>query len=92
MTTRAAVLDVMVVPRASRNAVRITEDGSVRIWVTRPPADGEANRAVLDVLAGALDCPPSSLEIMRGDRSRRKRIRVAGLSQAEADARLSRRP
>lgn len=89
MTGRPALLDITVVARASRNAVRVGDDGSVRVWVTRPPADGQANAAVLDLLADALACPPSALELVSGGRSRRKRIRVRGMSGNEIEARLS---
>jgi uncharacterized protein (TIGR00251 family) len=89
VATGETLLEVVVVPRASRNEVRVAEDGTVRVWVTRPPADGEANRAVLELLAEALDRPPSALELIGGGRGRRKRVRVDGLSTAEAHGRLS---
>jgi uncharacterized protein (TIGR00251 family) len=89
VTDRPALLDVTVVARASRNAVRVDEDGSVRVWVTRPPADGQANQAVLEVLAHALHHPPSALALVSGTRSRRKRIEVRGLPDDEIRARLA---
>jgi hypothetical protein len=92
VSAREAVLDVVVQPRSSRNAVTLQEDGSIRVWVTRPPADGEANRAVLGALARALGCPPSTLELVAGARGRRKRIRTLGLSVADVRERLSSRP
>ncbi len=56
----------------------------------RPPADGDANRAVLRLVARALQVPPSSVILVAGARSRWKRCRIAGLSPAELAARLRR--
>ena len=84
-----ALVEVVVVPRAARDAVGGLLDGVVRVHVTRPPADGEANEAVIRLLARALHVAPSALELVAGRRSRHKRVRVRGLSPAEVRDRLA---
>jgi uncharacterized protein (TIGR00251 family) len=84
-----ADLEIAVVPRASFDAVGPYENGTLRVRVTRPPADGEANRAVLRLVARALDVPSGSLELTSGSRSRRKRIRIIGLADDELLRRLA---
>jgi uncharacterized protein YggU (UPF0235/DUF167 family) len=64
-------------------------DGVLRVHVTRPPADGEANRAVLRLVAGWLEVPTSALELVSGRRARRKRIAVAGMAPDELRRRLA---
>jgi uncharacterized protein len=83
-----ADLEVTVLPRSSRDVVGPVVDGVLRVHVSRPPADGEANRAVLRLVADALRVAPSRLEIVAGARSRRKRIRVQGVDAAELASRL----
>lgn len=83
-----ADLDVAVIPRAASDTVGPFVDGTLRVRVTRPPADGEANRAVLRLVARALGVAPSRLELVAGARGRRKRIRVIGLDDAQLRARL----
>ena len=83
-----ADLDVAVIPRAAFDAVGPFVDGTLRVRVTRPPADGEANRAVLRLVARALDVAPSRLELVAGARGRRKRIRVVGLDDVQLLTRL----
>ena len=83
-----ADLDVAVIPRAASDAVGPFVDGTLRVRVTRPPADGEANRAVLRLVARALDIAPSRLELVAGARGRRNRIRVIGLDEAQLLRRL----
>ena len=58
--------------------------------VTAPPVEGEANRAVTVLLAGALGVPRSAVTVEVGARGRDKLVRVAGLGTDEIHARLAR--
>ncbi len=82
-------LALRVTPRANAERVGPYADGLLGVRVTRPPADGEANRAVLRLVAGALGVPPSSVTLVAGARSRRKRVAVEGLSADDLAARLA---
>lgn len=84
-----AELIVRVTPRADTDRVGPYADGLLRVRVTRPPADGEANRAVLRLVARALGVPSSTLTLVAGARSRTKRYAVSGLSAADLRDRLS---
>ncbi len=84
-----ATLSVHIQPRASRNAVAGWVGKALKIRLTAPPVEGAANAACLAFLADLLDLPQSQLEILRGDRSRHKVIRITGLTQEELHARLS---
>lgn len=84
-----ATLDVRVTPRALADRVGPVVDGVLEIRVTRPPADGEANRAVLKLVASALDLAPSRLVLIAGERGRRKRVRIEGIEAAELARRLA---
>lgn len=84
-----AQVEVAVTPRASADAVGPYRDRVLRVRVTRPPTDGEANRAVVRLVAQALDLAPSRLTLVAGARGRRKRIEVEGMSDGELDRRLA---
>jgi uncharacterized protein YggU (UPF0235/DUF167 family) len=92
MAPRAAGarLEVSVVPRASEERVGPWRDGVLRVRVARPPADGEANRAVIRLVARTLDVPPTSIVLLAGERSRRKRLAVTGLDDRSLAERLKR--
>lgn len=59
------------------------EDDVLRLRVTAPPIEGRANAAVLRLLARALDMPVSRLQIVKGESSRHKTVRVEGLSEED---------
>lgn len=82
-------VDVLVQPRASREKVGPVHGDRLKLAVTAPPVDGEANAAVIALLARALDVARSALEVSAGASSRRKTIRVRGLSAEQVQARLA---
>ena len=75
-------IDVQVVPRASRTAVGPAIGERLRVAVTSPPVDGAANAAVVEALAEAFGVRRSAVEIVRGERGRRKTVKIAGASPA----------
>lgn len=51
-------------------------DGRVEVKVRAKPQDGAANEAVIALLAQALGCAPSKVELLRGATSRDKLVRL----------------
>ncbi len=80
--------DVLVTPRASREKIGPVVGDRLKISVTAPPVDGEANAAIIACLAKALGVPKSAVSILRGDGSRRKTVRVTGIARATLEALL----
>jgi len=78
--------EVLVQPRASRARIGPRHDGRIKIAVTAPPVDGEANAAVIDVVAKALGVPRGAVEVIAGATSRRKTLRVTGATAAQIEA------
>ena len=69
-----------VTPKAK--SARITKETSddeqeyYKVYVTVAPEDGKANKAVIELLAKALDLPKSTLSISHGLTSRDKIIQI----------------
>ncbi len=77
------LLDVHVKPRAARSAVGTREaDGRLAVSVRAVPEDGAANREVCEVLARALGVPVRQVTVFRGATSRRKTVKIEGVSEA----------
>lgn len=74
-----------VQPRASRDSVEGEHGGALRIRLTSPPVEGEANRALVKYLSKLLGLPKSSIRVVSGPRSRSKRVLVEGASASELE-------
>ncbi len=82
-------MPLRVVPNASRaEVVGWQADGRLKLKVSAPPEGGRANRAVEELLAGALGLPKRAVAVEKGDSSREKLLRVNGLTMEEVKARL----
>lgn len=84
-----ATFTVRVVPRSSQNKIEVQKDGSLKVWVNSPPVDGEANKAVCDLIAKTLRVPKSAVIVVSGQASREKRIQVEGIGAEEVRSKLS---
>jgi len=66
----------------------VHDDGSLKIRLTEPPADGRANAQLIAFLAARLEVDPAQIEIVAGEDGPNKLISVAGITTAWAEARL----
>ena len=81
-------LDLKVVPGSSRDTVAGWLGDALKIKVKAPPQQGEANRAVISLLASALGIDESDITLRRGHGSARKTVEIAGMDDAELRRRL----
>jgi len=75
---------VFVLPRSSRCVLAGIHDGALKIKLTKPPVDGEANAECCRFLARLLGVPKSNIAVVRGAASRHKTVQIRGLSAADA--------
>lgn len=73
-------LTLKVQPRASRNEIGPPQAGALRVRVTAPPVDSAANEAVLELIADWLGCRRGAVQLLRGQTSRQKVVRVQGVT------------
>jgi hypothetical protein len=83
--TASFTVDVLVQPRASRAKIGPRHDGRIKIAVTSPPVDGEANAAVIELVAKSLGISRGAVEVIAGATSRRKTLRVTGATVAQLE-------
>ena len=77
-------LSVFCQPKAARSALIGMHGGALKAKVKAPPVEGRANRALLDLLAGALSVPRGRVTLVSGEQSRNKRVRVDGVDAESA--------
>lgn len=81
-------VDVRVVPRSSREAVVGEHDGALKVALTAPPVDGEANAALVAFVAKALRVPKNAVSLIRGEKSKQKTLAIVGVDAAAVRALL----
>ena len=78
-----AEIEARIIPKSSRNEIVSGEDSMVKIKVTSPPVDGKANKAVVDLLSKQCKVTKKDVQIISGEKSRNKKIRINGISTKE---------
>jgi uncharacterized protein YggU (UPF0235/DUF167 family) len=81
-------LAVRLTPRARTERVEGVVAGVLKVWVTAPPAENQANEALLRLLAKKWRLPRRGLSLAAGAKSRNKVVHIAG-EPAELMARLT---
>ncbi|MBI2828950.1 MAG: DUF167 domain-containing protein [Acidobacteria bacterium] len=87
-TPDGVVIDVRVIPRGSRSGLAGVRAGAFLLRLHAPPVEGAANAEVVDILATLLGVPRRAVTIVRGGRSRLKRVRVEGVSAQFVNSKL----
>ena len=85
----SVVFAVRVAPRSSRDAIEGEYQGALKVRLTAPPVDDRANEALRRLLAERLKVPVSAVRIVAGEKSRTKRVAIAGVSRAQVTSLLS---
>ena len=76
-------INIRVIPKSSRNEIIKEEGGLYKVKVTSPPVDGKANKAVISLLSKKIRVSKGNIEIISGEKSRDKKIRIHGISEDE---------
>ncbi len=76
----ALLMNVKVVPNSSRTQIAGILGDALKIKVAQPPEAGRANRAVIELLANALNIPLAQISIIAGHAQPRKTVRITGVS------------
>lgn len=72
------VVHVRVQPRASRNQLDGAVGDRLRLRLTAPPVEGEANKACVAFLADLFSVPKSQVTLLAGEKAREKSLHVRG--------------
>ena len=79
-TDTAVTIRVRAQPRASRTEIIGEHDGALKIRIAAPPLNGKANEECRRFLAKLLDVSATSVEIISGETSRDKIVRIQNIS------------
>ena len=77
----SVVFMVRVVPRASKSEIIGEHDGALKIRIASPPVDGAANIELIKLLSQVFAVSKDSVEILCGQTSKLKRVKISNSSQ-----------
>ncbi len=90
MSEASCEIRIRVTPRSAKNRVELCSGDALKVRVSASPVDGQANAAVVDLLAKTLRTPKSAIAIVSGHSGRDKLVRITGIDRIELWARLGR--
>ena len=70
------ILNVRVVPRASRDGIQGLMGDALKIRIQAPPVEGKANAYLVKFLSKQWNIPRRDIEILSGETGRNKRLRI----------------
>jgi len=89
-TSDGCTVTVKATPRANRSEITGADPDWLRVRLQAPPVDGKANAALAALFASIFSIPKRSVELLSGDTSRLKRIKLHGVPAETAAAVVAR--
>jgi len=84
----AITIMVRVIPRASRDAIEGAYDEALKVRLMAPALENRANDALRRLLAERLNVQVAAVRIVAGEKSRTKRISIAGITREQIITKL----
>lgn len=84
----AVIVQVVLQPRASRDEVLEQQGGSLKIRVTAPPVDNQANKKLCALLSKLVGVGRKQVEVSGGHKGRIKQVRITGSTLDEVRRKL----
>jgi len=82
-------INIRVIPRSSKSLITPAEDGTLRVHLNSPPVDGRANEECISLFSRTLKIPKNRISIEHGEKGKRKRLRISGLSREDIMTRIT---
>jgi uncharacterized protein len=78
-----SILEIKVVTRASKSAIKISESGDIKVFLNSPPIDGKANKECILMFSKKLKIAKSKILIEKGEKSKFKKLKFIGINEKE---------
>ncbi|MBI4843486.1 MAG: YggU family protein [Nitrospirae bacterium] len=77
------IIKIKVEPRSSRSSIIGMYGDALKVKLTSAPVDGKANKELMELLAKELGIRKKDVEIMSGETSRNKVVKLIGVKSLE---------
>lgn len=80
---KGMVINIKVEPRSSKSGIAGYYRDGLKVKLTSPPLEGKANKELVEVLAREFKISKKDIEIIRGEKSKNKVVRLNGVRSIE---------
>jgi len=77
------IIKIKVEPRSSKAGIVGPYGDALKVKLTSPPVEGKANKELIEVLARELKVKKKDIEIVSGQSSKNKVVRINGITSIE---------
>jgi len=77
------ILELTILPRSSMN--KLFYENTLKMKITSPPIDGEANKKVIEILSEQFSYPKSKIKLFSGIKSKKKKFLFQDLEQLDGE-------
>lgn len=78
-------LDLLIQPKASRDQIQGLHGDELKVAITAPPVDGQANSHLIKYLAKQFKVAKGQIQIVRGELGRHKSVTIQEPKQLPAE-------
>ncbi len=84
-----SIFEITVSPKSSRSIITVDSGNHIKVYLNAPPVDGKANSELIALFSKKLRVPKSGITIISGEKGKKKRIEIEGLSPDSVLEKLS---
>jgi len=88
-SNEGVILAVRAAPKAAQSRIAGVHGEELKVFLHSPPADGQANKELIQLLAKTFSLPKSQIRILSGENSRSKKILLSNAERNTIERRLA---
>lgn len=77
---KSLVVNIKVEPRSSKSGIAGYYGDGLKVKLNSPPVEGKANNELIDILSREFKISKKNIEIIRGEKSKNKVVRLNGIT------------
>ena len=85
-TGNGVIFHIHVVPKSAKNECAGIQGDAIKLKLTAPPVEGQANDACIRFLSDLLSVKKNQVTIISGHKSRKKTVAIQGKGKKEIEA------
>ncbi|HBH86982.1 MAG TPA: YggU family protein [Syntrophaceae bacterium] len=85
-TGNGVIFHIHVVPKSAKNECAGIQGDAIKLKITAPPVEGQANDACIRFLSDLLSVKKNQVTIISGHKSRKKTVAIQGKGKKEIEA------